>query len=42
MKLPKAGAIANEAVITIAGAILAAFVIGQLPGLKVWIKRQWE
>lgn len=33
--------IGREAVIVIAGAIVAAVVVGQLPGLKAWIKQQW-
>ena len=41
MKLPKLSAVAQEAAIVIGGAVLAAFVIGQLPGLKAWINKQW-
>lgn len=33
--------IGREAVIVLAGAVLAAVIIGQLPGLKAWIKTQW-
>ena len=35
------GDIGREAVIVLAGAIVAAAVIGQLPGVKAWIKQQW-
>lgn len=41
MKLPKIGAVATEAIVVIGGAILAAVVIGQFPGLKAWINKQW-
>lgn len=41
MKLPTATAITTEAITVIAGALLAAFVIGQLPPVRDWIKRQW-
>lgn len=34
--------IGREAVIVLAGAVLAALVIGQLPALKAWIKEQWQ
>lgn len=34
-------AIAREAVIVIAGATLAAFVISKFPALKAWIKESW-
>ncbi len=34
--------ITREAVIVLAGAILAAAVIGQLPTVRDWIKRQWD
>lgn len=40
MKL-EAGAIAAEAVTVLAGALLAAWVVGQLPELRAWIARQW-
>ena len=33
--------IGREAVIVLAGAIVAAAVIGQLPGVRAWIKQQW-
>lgn len=41
MKLPKFSAISQEAMIVLGGAVLAALVIGQLPGLRDWIKAQW-
>ncbi len=39
---PDSKAIVREAVTVVAGAVLAAFVIGNLPMLKRWIKHQWE
>jgi hypothetical protein len=32
----------REALIVIAGAVLAAVVMSQLPGVKTWIKKAWE
>jgi hypothetical protein len=40
--LPTAPQVAREAIIVVAGAALAAFVIGQWPTLKAWIRKQWE
>ncbi len=42
LMLPKAPEVIREALVVIAGAILAAAVMGQLPGVKAWIKKQWE
>lgn len=39
--IPKPVEIGREAVIVLGGAIIAALVIGQLPGLRDWIKSQW-
>ncbi|HWP19782.1 MAG TPA: hypothetical protein VNO84_11685 [Burkholderiaceae bacterium] len=39
--IPKPAEIARETIIVIAGAILAAAIIGQLPAVRDWIKRQW-
>ena len=39
--IPKPVEIGREAVIVLGGAIIAALVIGQLPGLRDWIKAQW-
>lgn len=36
--LPEVG---REALIVIGGAVLAALVISQVPGLKAWIAKQW-
>lgn len=40
--VPAPAEIGREALIVIAGALLAALVIGQLPGVRDWIKKQWD
>lgn len=40
--VPKPQAIAREALLVVAGAIVAAVLIGAMPGLRDWIKRQWD
>lgn len=40
--IPKPAEIGREALIVLLGAVIAAAVIGQLPGLRTWIKRQWD
>ena len=40
--IPKPAEIGREALIVLGGAILAALIIGQLPGVKAWVKKQWE
>lgn len=40
--IPTLPEVTREAVTVIAGAVLAALIIGQLPELKAWIKRQWS
>lgn len=35
------GQVVREAVLVIAGAVLAALVIGQSPAVREWIARQW-
>lgn len=34
-------AIARETVITIAGALLAALIVGQVPEVRAWVRKQW-
>lgn len=48
-KLPKVPAfvpapadVGREVLIVLAGAIIAAAIIGQLPPVRDWIKRQWD
>lgn len=33
--------ITREAIIVIAGALVAAWIVGQSPALRDWIARQW-
>lgn len=40
--IPSAPAVAREALTVIAGALLAAFIIGRFPGVKAWVKEQWS
>lgn len=40
--IPAPADVGKEAIIVIAGALVAALVIGQLPGLRDWIKAQWS
>ena len=39
--VPTPSQIGREALIVLAGAVLAAFIVGQMPELKRWIKQQW-
>lgn len=39
--IPGPAALAREALIVMGGAIIAAAVIGQVPALRDWIKKQW-
>jgi predicted secreted protein len=40
--VPTAPELAREALIVIGGALLAAVVMSQFPGVKAWIKEQWS
>lgn len=39
--IPTAPEVAREALIVVGGAILAAFIVSQVPQLRDWIKAQW-
>lgn len=39
--IPTSGEVVREGLIVLGGAILAAIVIGSIPPLRDWIKRQW-
>ena len=39
--VPSVSEIAREALIVLAGALVAALIIGQLPSVKLWVKEQW-
>ena len=40
--IPSVPDVAREALIVIGGAIIAAAIIGAVPPLREWIKRQWD
>lgn len=40
--LPTPTDLGREALIVIGGAIVAALIVSQLPGLQSWIKAQWN
>lgn len=40
--VPSLDDVAREAAIVICGAILAAVIVAQMPGLKAWLKKQWD
>jgi hypothetical protein len=39
--IPSVPEVARETLIVLAGAVLAAAIVGRLPGLKAWISQQW-
>jgi hypothetical protein len=40
--IPRPAEVGREALIVLAGALIAAAVIGQLPSVRAWMKRQWD
>lgn len=40
--IPRPAEISREALIVLAGALLAALIVGQLPAVKTWIRQQWQ
>ena len=42
MKLPTGNALMHQAMLAVGGAVLAAVIIGAVPGLRDWIARQWK
>lgn len=40
--IPTVPEVTREAIIVIAGALLAALIMSQLPGVRRWIKDQWS
>jgi hypothetical protein len=40
--IPTVPEVTREAIIIIGGALLAALVMSQFPGVKAWIKQQWS
>ncbi|WP_341903995.1 hypothetical protein [Polaromonas sp. YR568] len=39
--IPTPTEIGREAIIVLAGALVAAFIVGQLPPVREWIRKQW-
>ena len=39
--VPKPAEIGREALIVLGGALLAALIVGRMPAVREWIKRQW-
>ena len=40
--IPTAPSVLKEALIVVAGAVIAAAVVGYFPALRDWIKTQWD
>lgn len=40
--IPPPAAIGRETIVVLAGALLAALIVGQLPAVKTWIRQQWQ
>lgn len=40
--IPSVPEIGRETLIVLAGALLAALIVGQLPGVKAWMREQWQ
>jgi hypothetical protein len=39
--IPSPSELTRETLIVLGGALLAAFIVGQSPALRAWIKKQW-
>lgn len=39
--IPTLPEISREALVMIAGAIIAAAIVGQMPALRAWMREQW-
>lgn len=40
--IPSLPEIGRETLIVLAGALLAALIVGQLPGVREWMREQWQ
>lgn len=40
--IPTAPEVLREAIIVLAGAAVAALVIGNLPSVRAWMRKQWD
>jgi hypothetical protein len=34
--------VGRAAVVTLAGAVIAAWIVGRMPGLRAWMREQWR
>ena len=41
-RLPTAAAVGEEVALRIIAALVAAYLIGQVPPVRNWIRRQWQ
>lgn len=39
--IPSPVAVGREALIVLGGALIAALIIGSMPGVRAWIQQQW-
>lgn len=40
--IPNAPAISRETLAVIAGAVIAAYIVGNIPSLRDWMRAQWQ
>lgn len=40
--IPTLPEIGREAIIVLSGALIAALIVGRVPSLGVWIRKQWQ
>lgn len=40
--LPSSKEVVREVIVVLAGAVIAALIIGQLPELRTWMRQQWD
>ena len=40
--IPTLPEIGRETLVILAGAVLAALIVGQIPGLRAWMRAQWQ
>lgn len=40
--IPSLPEVGREALVVLAGALLAALIVGQLPPVRDWMRKQWD
>ena len=40
--IPKPAEVGREILVVLLGALGAALIVGQLPGVRAWVKKQWD